>query len=746
MISNYRVLLGFFPLVLAACETADQQWVSSESSIVCRGCSDLYIVAHEDDDLLFMNPDIRNSIRLGNTVRTVFLTAGDASNPNPAYWQGRERGILKAYAQMAGITYSASAWSSGTDTINGRLLQSRYLLGTSVSVTFLRLADPTNSDPDLRFLWETPAAAPNSRSLTSVDGLNTYTRSQLIDTLHQIMVFTAAQRVSTLDSSNTHTRTHSDHYHSALFALTAHEKYTPTHSLSIYRDYSEEDYRVNLHADETATNWAAFEAYSPEDMGSQGPCPSANGYCIWSQGQYTFSADGDGSSVIGIADGRCLSINGPAAFNGATLQLGACNVSNALRFTTDNYTIRASGYCATASGANAVLTPCNNSAAQRFTLMNNGQIRAPDAKCLESSSGNVLNIVSCSAAQPQRWSMQPRDAGYFSVTNQFANADGLDPWYSQTFRLGDLNGDGRADACMRKSDGVYCAIAAAGGFGGYTRWTTEFSDAFGWQNDHHGTTLQLGDVNGDGRADVCGRGGAGMICANSTGTTFGPPSVRTSAHNNASGWAANAAYYRSIRLADVNDDGIDDVCGRGGAGIYCSLGQSSGNFGAMTLWISSEFSDARGWLTNSTGTTIQFGDIDADGKADVCGRLTGGIVCAQSTGSSFVRPHYWSFQNDFADAAGWAPETHSQSVRLGDIDGDGAADVCARGTGGIWCASSNGNTNFAPMRLFMPRDFGDAQSWNPVYHGATIALGDLDADGRADVCGRGGARLICAVR
>lgn len=36
------------------------------------------IVAHTDDDLLFMNPDIATSIAEGNVATTVFVTAGDA--------------------------------------------------------------------------------------------------------------------------------------------------------------------------------------------------------------------------------------------------------------------------------------------------------------------------------------------------------------------------------------------------------------------------------------------------------------------------------------------------------------------------------------------------------------------------------------------------------------------------------------------------------------------------------------------
>ena len=39
----------------------------------------LDIVAHEDDDLLFLSPDVLHDIAAGRCVQTVFVTAGDAN-------------------------------------------------------------------------------------------------------------------------------------------------------------------------------------------------------------------------------------------------------------------------------------------------------------------------------------------------------------------------------------------------------------------------------------------------------------------------------------------------------------------------------------------------------------------------------------------------------------------------------------------------------------------------------------------
>src|SRR5690606_8023468 len=136
-------------------------------------------------------------------------------------------------------------------------------------------------------------------------------------------------------------------------------------------------------------------------------------------------------------------------------------------------------------------------------------------------------------------------------------------------------------------------------------------------------------------------------------------------------------YYGTIAFPDVNGDGRADLCGRGAGGVWCAT-STGGSFTNLSLWNSS-FSDGNGWNTGPEYyETLQFPDVTGDGRADVCGRGAGGIWCAASTGSSFVDIALWN--SSFSDANGWnaGPEYHG-TLQFPDVNGDGKADVCGRG-------------------------------------------------------------------
>ncbi len=336
-------------------------------------------------------------------------------------------------------------------------------------------------------------------------------------------------------------------------------------------------------------------------------------------------------------------------------------------------------------------------------------------------------------------------------TTNFGDAEG---WassesYYGTLRFADINGDGKADVCARDANGIKCAQSTGSTFSTATYWRSSWytdagsAPAGGWLPLQYGTTIQLGDINGDGKADICGRGADGLSCALSTGSAFGTPTLWSSAFSDTAGWGVSAAYFGSIRLADVNGDRNADACGRTSTGIVCALSTGS-SFGTATAWLSSEFTDAGGWSAPEFGTTIQLEDLNNDGRADVCGRGFGRVACALSTGSSFSSATDWTPQNGiFSNADGWAlyPARY-RSLCLADIDGDQRADLCGRNATGLVCALSNG-TSFVDYRYVQTNDYREDQGWQSPAYGSTVRFADVTGDGKADACGRGYSGLLC---
>jgi MYXO-CTERM domain-containing protein len=318
-------------------------------------------------------------------------------------------------------------------------------------------------------------------------------------------------------------------------------------------------------------------------------------------------------------------------------------------------------------------------------------------------------------------------------TTEFSNDKGWNkPEYYGTVQLADADGDGKVDVCGRAGAGFFCLLSTGSGFGGKVSMT-EMSDSGGWNDPKYYTTIQMGDVNGDRKADVCGRGWGGVSCWLSDGTAFGTK-FSEDQMSDTSGWT-DPKYYSTIHLADVNGDGKADVCGRSKTGILCAI--SDGKSFASTI-TSDSFSDASGWGDVKYYGTIQLGDVNGDGKADFCGRASAGFTCLLSEGTKFGAQ---ISTDEFSNAKGWDDPKYYTTMQLGDVDGDGKADICGRAAAGVVCRLSDG-AGF-PTAVTGPA-FSNASGWDAVKYYGTVQLvgslgGIIENTGGSGGGGAGGA-------
>jgi hypothetical protein len=276
-------------------------------------------------------------------------------------------------------------------------------------------------------------------------------------------------------------------------------------------------------------------------------------------------------------------------------------------------------------------------------------------------------------------------------------------------------------------------------------WSAFPSDGNGWNVEQYYATIQFPNVDGDdeGKADFCGRGPQGIVCALSNGNSFEQATIWLGEFSDTSEWR-NYEAYSTIQFPDLNVDGKADLCGRGREGIWCAVSNGS-SFVNLQLW-SSFVSDDNGWNEEPYYSTIQFPDVNADGRPDFCGHGKPGIWCAVSNGNSFVNPQLWS---DITSDDRWDQDLYYSTIQFPNVDGDvnaqgfSRADFCGRGIKGIWCAVSNGSS-FVNADVWTDAASND-RNWNHPEYYSTIQFPDVNADRRADFCGRGGAGIRCAV-
>jgi hypothetical protein len=307
-----------------------------------------------------------------------------------------------------------------------------------------------------------------------------------------------------------------------------------------------------------------------------------------------------------------------------------------------------------------------------------------------------------------------------------------------TIAFPEVNGGNKKDVCGRGTDGIRCATSTGSAFTGNTLWNSTFSDAQGWGTVQYYSTIRYPDVNGGGLSDVCGRGPGGIVCALSNGSNaFTGTTTWLSNFSDANGWNKEM-YYKTIDYPQINGAGGADICGRGGAGIYCATSNGS-SFTNMGLW-GAGFNDASGWDKSQYYSTIRYPNVDGGSRADVCGRGIKGIYCATSNGVAFMDFKLWN--GDFNDTSGFNQPQYYSTISFPDLNGDGKADLCGRGIAGLYCALSNGSS-FGSVTLWSDF-FSDGNNWNQIHQYSTIQFPDLDTDGKADVCGRGSEGVYCA--
>jgi phospholipase C len=306
----------------------------------------------------------------------------------------------------------------------------------------------------------------------------------------------------------------------------------------------------------------------------------------------------------------------------------------------------------------------------------------------------------------------------------------------------DLTGDGQADIVGFGLDAVWASLNNSGGaFEPPNLVVYGFSFHTGWRDERH--PRLAADLTGDGRADLIGFGDAGVWTARNNGDgTFQGMEFVVADLGYDQGWRVDQ---HPRFVADITGDGKADLVGFGSDGVWTALGNGDGTFQAPKFVVA-DLGYNQGWRVDQNPRYVV--DLTGDGKADLVGFGNDGVWTALGNGDGTFQPPKLVLA-DFDPALGWDGTKHLRI--MGDLNGDGRADIIGFGDAGVYAAMSNGDGTFAAA-TFIVAAMGYNDGWRIEKHPRFAA--DVTGDGKADlvgfgddgvwvsVTGNGGARLV----
>jgi len=376
------------------------------------------------------------------------------------------------------------------------------------------------------------------------------------------------------------------------------------------------------------------------------------------------------------------------------------------------------GTTVTITGTNFSTTPANNIVyfgATRATVTvataTQLTVTVPVGATYQPIAVNVAGLIAYSAIP---FTVTFLGGGTINACSFAAKADFTTGSGPISVSIGDLDGDGKADLAVANGTAGTNTVSVfrnTGSGPGNVSYAAKVDFTTGSQP----WSVSVGDLDGDGKADLVVANSAGNVVSVFRNTSTGAGIISYAAKVD----LPTGIRPQSVSIGDLDGDGKADLALANLNSNTVSVFRNTGSTGSISFAAKVDFA------TGTAPRSVSIGDLDGDGKADLA------VANASSnTVSVFRNTSSGAGSISYAAKVDFATGTAPRSVSIGDLDGDGKADLAVtnQSSNTVSVFRNTGSAGSINLSSFAAKvDFTTGTS--PI----SVSIGDLDGDGKADL-------------
>jgi hypothetical protein len=330
----------------------------------------LIVIAHFDDDMIFMQPELHTALASGRSLTTVYVSSGDQLHGGAR----AAHTFMAARMGYSSVTGSRD-WNCGTIWLAGSPAEHCRLRNRPVSLIALGIADGEKYG-ELTYspLHLVEGRVPDLPILGLIEGRATV--ASTIAELSEIIALTRPAEIHALDLASTHGYDHSGHMFSSAFALWAAAAARYDGPIRWHRGYSVDPEPMNLSDADYATvkpMIGSFEACYTRC----GPCGTScrtidQGHDQRMRRQYSSTRSPLATrGALALETGTCASVTA-----GGQLALADCASAATVELDASGHLTIGDACLASGTGNDdpVALAPCQDTPAQYWVIDSDGLI------------------------------------------------------------------------------------------------------------------------------------------------------------------------------------------------------------------------------------------------------------------------------------------------------------------------------------------------------------------------------------